>query len=143
MALNANYMVRETTANLTRNITLTLASVLTVFVSLAIVGATVLVRQGVQNATDQWKGGVEFIVYVDPDISKAELKAVEKSLTENPAVKKITYVNREQTYAQFKKLFKGQKAVLENAGPEILPTSFKVEPKDKSVEQVQALVRFY
>lgn len=38
MAVNGSYVVRETTANLTRNLTLTLASVLTVFVSLAIVG---------------------------------------------------------------------------------------------------------
>ena len=38
MAINVDYVVRETAANLTRNITLTVASVLTVFVSLAIVG---------------------------------------------------------------------------------------------------------
>ena len=43
MALSGNYIVRETTANFTRNVTLTVASILTVFVSLAIVGAVVLV----------------------------------------------------------------------------------------------------
>jgi cell division transport system permease protein len=143
MALNANYMVRETTANLTRNVTLTVASILTVFVSLAIVGATVLVRQGVQNATAQWRGGVEFIVYVDPGISKDELAAVRKSLVDNPGVKKATYVNRAQTYADFKRLFKGQTTMLENVKPEHLPTSFKVSPKDKSVESVQELVQLY
>jgi cell division transport system permease protein len=143
MALNANYMVRETTANLTRNVTLTVASVLTVFVSLAIVGATVLVRQGVQNATAQWEGGVEFIVYVDPDISPAELAAVRKTLEDNPGVKDATYVNRERTYADFKRLFKGQTTMLENIRAKDLPTSFKVEPKDKSVETVQDLVTYY
>lgn len=143
MALNANYMVRETTANLTRNVTLTVASILTVFVSLAIVGATVLVRQGVQNATQQWEGGVEFIVYLDPGISQSELASVKQSLEENPGVRKATYVDRDKTYADFKRLFKGQTAILENVGPKDLPTSFKVEPKNKDVDAVQALVRYY
>ena len=73
MAINGNYVFRETAANLTRNITLTVASVLTVFISLSIVGATVLIRQGAQNLTRQFESGVEFIVYVEPDASKSQL----------------------------------------------------------------------
>ena len=143
MALNANYMVRETTANLTRNVTLTVASILTVFVSLAIVGATVLVRQGVQNATQQWEGGVEFIIYLEPGISPSELASVKRSLDENPGVRSAVYVGKEQTYKDFLKLFKGQTTMIETVGPEDLPTSFKVRPKDKRVESVQGLVKFY
>jgi len=55
MAINGNYIFRETAANLTRNVTLTVATVLTVFISLSIVGATVLVRQGAQNQTRQFE----------------------------------------------------------------------------------------
>ena len=43
------YSLRETLANLTRNFTLTLASILTVVVSLTLVGVAVLARQGVDN----------------------------------------------------------------------------------------------
>lgn len=143
MALNAGYMVRETTSNLTRNITLTVASILTVFVTLAIVGATVLVRQGVQNMTQEWAGGIEFIVYVDPDISDADLATVRRSLEDNPGVRRIEYVDRDATYADFRRLFEGQDTMLENVSKEDLPTSFKVEPTDKSVETVQELVRYY
>ncbi len=143
MALNANYVVRETTANLTRNITLTVASVLTVFVSLAIVGATVLVGQGVQNATARWRGGVEFIVFVDPDITKAELAAVKASLEENPGVKSATYIDRDQTYKDFRRLFKGQDTMIENVEPGDLPTSFRVKPKNTDVAEVRALVQYY
>ena len=56
MAINGNYVVRETTANLTRNPTLSVASVLTVFVSLAIVGTAVLVRQGAAGRKVGLKG---------------------------------------------------------------------------------------
>ena len=114
MAINGNYVLRETTANLTRNITLTVASVLTVFVSLAILGSTVLVRQGAQNATRQFEGGVEFIVYVDADITPSELAAVKASLEDNPGVLRAPYVDAEATYKEFRRLFKGQETMLEN-----------------------------
>ena len=143
MAINGNYVLRETTANLTRNITLTVASVLTVFVSLAILGSTVLVRQGAQNATRQFEGGVEFIVYVDADITPSELAAVKASLDDNPGVLRAPYVDAEATYKEFRRLFKGQETMLENVRKGDLPTSFRVEPKDKSVESVQELVAYY
>ena len=143
MALNSNYVVRETTANLTRNITLTVASVLTVFVSLAIVGTTVLVRQGAQNMTRQFEGGVEFIVYLDPKINDKQLAVVRKDLKDNPGIKNVSYVNKEDTYTLFKKLFKGQESILRNVRASDLPTSFKVEPIDKSVTSVSELANLY
>lgn len=143
MALNANYVVRETTANLTRNITLTVASVLTVFVTLAIVGTAVLVRQGAENMTQEFKGGVEFIVYVDPGIKGSDLAEVKQNLDANPGVRKATYFDEAKTYNDFRKLFKGESVMLENVRPQDLPTSFRVEPKDASAQSVSELVDFY
>lgn len=143
MSINGSYVLRETAANLTRNITLTVAAVLTVFVSLAILGSTVLVRQGAQNATKEFEGDVAFIVYVDADITPSQLKVVKQSLDENPGVKKATYVDDAATYKRFRELFKGQTTMLENVQEGQLPTSFRVEPKDKSVESVQDLVSYY
>ena len=143
MAINANYVVRETTANLARNITLTVASILTVFVTLAIVGTIVLVRQGAQNLTSRYQNGVEFIVYVDPDISKDQLADVRTSLEDNPRVREITYVDRDETYADFKELFKGQDTMLENVTADDLPTSFRVKPTESDVTTVQELVNYY
>lgn len=143
MAINGNYVLRETAANLTRNITLTLASVLTVFVSLAIVGATVLVYKGAENMTEQWEGGVEFIVYVDPEITEPQLAEVRANLEDNPQVARAEYVDQDATYALFKKLFAGKDVILENVQPENLPTSFKVEPTDKSADTVTELAQYY
>ncbi len=143
MALNGSYVVRETTSNLTRNITLTVASVLTVFVSLAILGVAVLVRQSATNATQRFEGGVEFIVYVDANATEAQLTSVRESLEDNPGVARAEYVDQAATFAEFKRLFKGQETMLATVQPQDLPTSFKVEPVDKSPEVVQELVNFY
>jgi cell division transport system permease protein len=143
MAINGNYVLRETVANLTRNITLTLASILTVFVSLAIVGTTVLVYKGAENMTRQFEGGVEFIVYVDPEVTEPQLAEVKASIVDNPLVSRAEYVDQEATFEQFKELFKGKDVILENVRPEDLPTSFKVEPADKSAENVSELATYY
>jgi cell division transport system permease protein len=143
MAVNANYVVRETAANLTRNITLTVASVLTVFVSLAIVGTTVLVRQGAQNMTRGFEDDVEFIVYVEPRITEEQLEIVETSLADNPGVASADYVDRDETYADFRQLFEGQDTMLENVTAADLPTSFRVKPLESDVETVRGLVSYY
>ena len=143
MAINGNYVLRETTANLTRNVTLTVASVLTVFVSLAIVGTTVLVRQGAQNMTKQFEGGVEFIVYVEPGITPGQLRAVKTSLADNPDVERTDYVDKQATYSLFKDLFKDKEVILQNVTADQLPTSFRVEPTNKSAENVSELAAFY
>jgi cell division transport system permease protein len=143
MAVNTSYVLRETSANLTRNITLTVASVLTVFVSLAIVGTTVLVRQGADNLTRQFEDGVEFLVYVEADATEAQIDEVRESLEANPGVAEAIYVDRDETYADFRRLFRGQQSYLDNVGAEDLPTSFRVRPVDSSVATVQGLVEFY
>lgn len=143
MAINGNYVFRETVANLTRNITLTLASVLTVFVSLAIVGFAVLMFRGAENMTEQFEGGVEFIVYVEPGITESQLRAVRDDLESNPDVRGIEYVDQDATFEQFQTLFKGEDVILRNMRPTDLPTSFKVKPVDSSATNVADLASYY
>lgn len=143
MAINTNYVIRETASNLTRNITLTVATVLTVWISLSMVGVAVLVSQGAGNLTRDFEGGVEFIVYVNPEVTEAQLADLEQSLTSNPLVDDATYVDRDATYADFRRLFEGQDTMLENVRAEDLPTSFRVRPTDSSVETVRGLVGYY
>ena len=50
MAMKVDYVARETASNLTRNITISIATILTVTVSLFLVGFSMMVSQGVRNA---------------------------------------------------------------------------------------------
>ena len=59
MALKLDYVVGETGSNLRRNFLMSTAAILTVAVSLSLVGGALLLKQGVDNATLQWRGGVE------------------------------------------------------------------------------------
>ncbi len=59
MPLSSEYVVRETASNLWRNRLMTIAAVLTVAVSLALVGAALLLKQGAARAEVEWQRGTE------------------------------------------------------------------------------------
>jgi cell division transport system permease protein len=139
MAIKVDYVVRETATNLTRNVTLTVASVLTVVVSLTLFGSAWMLNQGVNNANDRFKGGIEFIVYMQPNSDDAQKKSIEDDLLANPDVKDITYVDQDATYEEFKRLFGDSPQLVETVTPDILPPSYRVAPRVKDPEVVQAL----
>ncbi len=144
MPMNVEYVLRETGTNLKRNFTLTIASMLTVSVSLALFGGSLLIRQGVSNATLRWKGNVQFIVFLNPDVQTGQRLAVRRALDADPDVKKITYFDQQAAYKEFRQLNKDQPAYL-NSGikPSELPSSYRVAPVRSDFQTVSNLVRRY
>jgi len=139
VALKLDYVVRETGSNLVRNVTLTLASILTVVVSLTLFGSALLLQQGVQNANNRFKGGIEFIVYLQPTVSADQTASIKRELEANPDVKSATYVNQDETYQEFKALFKDTPQLVQSVDPSVLPPSFRVAPRIKDPQVVNAL----
>ena len=139
MALKVDYVAREVGSNLRRNITLTLASIITVFVSLALVGVAFLTRQGVQNATQRWQGGVEFIIFMQPTATEDQLAAVQEALDESPQVDSVDFIDQQEAYEEFTELFADSPEMVQSVTPEILPPSYRVEPTDKDVDVIRAL----
>jgi cell division transport system permease protein len=139
MALKVDYVLRETATNLTRNVTLTLASIVTIGVSLMLFGAALLLNQALGNATDKWEGGIEFIVYMQPRIDDAARDSVREALEDSPDVESIEYVDLDETFEEFKRLYRDQPNIIDTVDPEALPTSFKVVPTSDDPNVVQAL----
>ncbi|TML64528.1 MAG: ABC transporter permease [Actinobacteria bacterium] len=137
MALKLDYVARETAINLKRNLLMTSAAILTVAVSLGLVGGALLLRQGVQNATVQWKGGVELSIFMKPDVTSEQMSAIEHQLRAMPEVKRVRFVSKDAAYAEFKKLFANSPDMVETVTPDNLPPSFRVVPK--AAEQVESI----
>ncbi len=66
MPVSVDYVVRDTGSNLWRNRLMTVAAVLTVAVSLTLVGAALLLRQGAANASGEWERGTKVTVWMEP-----------------------------------------------------------------------------
>ena len=148
MPLSVDYVARETAANLRRNLLMTMAAVLTVAISLMLVGFTLLVRQGVAEATVQVQSGVQEVqVFMKPAASTGETAAVSRALSSleggeaaslgtTPQVKTFRYCNQTCALAEFKRLFANQPVMLQNVTASVLPPSFKVEPANSQADNL-------
>jgi cell division transport system permease protein len=102
--VSLDYVTRETASNLWRNRLMTIAAVLTVGVSLSLVGASLLLRQGVAHATTQWAHGVDAIVWLKPGVAPAQRDSVEQQIRQLPFVRSITYRSQDYDYNEAKHL---------------------------------------
>src|SRR3954469_8228511 len=139
MPIKVDYVVRETTSNLGRNLSITLASVLTVFVSLFLVGASLMFRTGIENATQRWQGGIEFVVYLNNDASQGQIDSVARDLDESPEVESFKYFDKEDSYQEFKRLFADSPEMVDSVTADDLPPSYRVEPVNKDAASVESL----
>jgi cell division transport system permease protein len=129
MAISVDYVVRETAGNLRRNLLMTTAAILTVAVSLSLVGGALLLKQGVSKATLQWRGGVELNIFLNPDVAQTQRDGIQAQLESDPAVRKVTFVDQEAAYEEFKTMFSNSPDMVESVTAQDLPPSFRVVPR--------------
>ncbi len=139
--MNLGYIARETGKNLVRNLSITIASILTVAVSLGLVGASFLLRLAVENATERWQGGIEFVIFMNPEASTDEIEAVRDDLQSSPGVESLQFVDQEGAYEEFKRLFADEPEMVQTVRKEDLPVSFRVVPVDKEAASVESLAQ--
>ena len=123
------YFSRETLISLRRNLLMTFAGVMTVAVSLFLFGGILLVSRTVDHGTNKWKHGVELEIFMKVKASKSQTQSVADQLHSDPSVKSYRFLNHDDAYAEFKKLFADQPVLVENETPAGLPESFRVVPK--------------
>src|SRR5271170_1692790 len=102
MPVSATYVSKEAVTNLWRNRLMTVAAILTVAVSLALVGSSLLLKQGASKATVQWQNGVSTIVFVNPNASSASTTAIGSQLHQSPYVKSCLYRSQRYDYNEAK-----------------------------------------
>jgi cell division transport system permease protein len=143
MPMKLDYATRETASNLRRNLLLTTASMLTVAVSLSMVGVALLLRYGVDNATQRWKNGVEFEIFLNLDVTPEQQAHIERELVANRDVAKggVRFVSQEEQYKLFRQYFNDQPEYLQNVKAGDLPSSYRVKPIVKDVDVIRDMGR--
>lgn len=137
--MRLTYVFREAGANLRRNFTLFLGTVVTVWISLVLFGSSLLVSQGVDEATTRWQDGVEFIVFMNVESDQAQRNAMEAALNENPEVQRWTFVDQNETFIEFQEEFADSPELLESIEPGDLPPSYRVRPTSSDADVVESL----
>ena len=107
MPVSAGYVSREAVTNLWRNRLMTVAAILTVAVSLALVGSSLLLKQGASKATAQWQNGVNAIVWVKPAAGATLTTSIGAELDSSPYIKKCVYRTQAYDYNEAKTILPG------------------------------------
>ena len=130
MAVSAAYVAKEAATNLWRNRLMTAAAILTVAVSLALVGSALLLKPGASKATELWQNGVQTIVWVQPDTGPAQTDAIKTQLTQSPYVKSCAYKTQAFAYGEAKIVLPADELAVTIQSQ--YPASFRCELNDPS-----------
>jgi cell division transport system permease protein len=120
---------------------MTLAGILTVTVSLALLGGILLFQRWVDHGTEQWKHGVEFEVFMKVNATKPQISAVRTDLGHDPKVKRAIFITKDEAYKEFQRIFKDKPDLVASVDPSALPASFRVVPT--KVEDTKILKQKY
>src|SRR3954453_21132768 len=107
------YFSRETLISLRRNLGMTFAGIITVMISLLLFGGILLVQRTVDHGTNRWKHGVELEIFMQTKASQAQIDDMTTALRADKQVKSFRFLNHDEAYAEFKKIFRDQPALVE------------------------------
>ena len=139
MALKVDYVVKEAVINLRRNVTLAFATVVTVAIALTLVGAALLMRQGVARSNVQFHGDIQAIVYMNATATQDQIDAVGRALEQSPHVKSNQYLDKAAAYQEFLQVFYNEPDIQKSLTQNDVPTSYKLQFKDGSGEVVRSV----
>ncbi len=139
MAISPVYALRETGQNLWRNFLLSLATIITIGVSLWLFGGFFLFNYAVDNATQRWEGGIEFVVWMNPEATAEQNANILDAITTSPEIRDFTFVDQEAAYEEFKDIFADTPELVEVVTPEVMPPSYRVVPVDPDADVVEEL----
>ena len=136
------YAFREMWASFRRNLTLTVAAILTSAIALLLVGTTFLIQRAFDNLLVQWRGDVEMIVFVRSDATPEQISLIDQTIKAAPTiidVEKLQYLDKTQSYEEAKRIFVGDPVTLSLLTPDNIPSQFKVVPITQDPELVRSL----
>jgi cell division transport system permease protein len=131
MTARWRYILQEAFVGLRRNLMMTFAVILSVTVSLTLLGASLLLSQQVDLATDDWVGRVEVSIFLCDDrtcpaITAEQQEELREELEAQEVVDEVMYESKQEAYDRFTDLFEDQPSLVESIDPDTLPASFRV-----------------
>ena len=119
---------------------MTLAVMITVAISLTLLGIGLLANSQVKVMKDYWYDKIEVSVFLCGSLSESsscsagpvtgvQRKQIQADLQALPVVQNVYYESQSDAYKHFQERFKGS-AIAQNVTPDQLPESFRVKLKD-------------
>ncbi|HEY2766362.1 MAG TPA: permease-like cell division protein FtsX [Pseudonocardiaceae bacterium] len=138
--MRADFVFSEVVTGLRRNVTMTVAMILTTAISLALLGGGLLVVGTIDRMEQDYYQRVETVVFLSPDISANDAACasntcadLRRELENAPGVQSVSFESRQAAFERFKRIFQSQQELLQLARPEALPASLRVIMADPAL----------
>jgi cell division transport system permease protein len=135
--VRTDFVFREVITGLRRNVTMTIAMVLTTAISLGLVGTGLLAVRTIDRTEQLYSDRVEVQVALtsdvsanDQDCSQPICSGLKATLESSPLVDSVRYESQEQAYERYKQLFAGQ-SLADLVRPQSLPSTLRVRLADQ------------
>jgi cell division transport system permease protein len=138
--MRAGFLFSEVRIGLRRNLTMTFAVVITVAISLSLLGIGLLANSQVKVMKDYWYDKIEVSVFLcgslsespscaSGPVSQEQRDQIKLDIEALPVVDIVYYESQSQAYVLFQERFKGS-AIAQNVTQDQLPESYRVKLKD-------------
>jgi len=128
--MRLKYVLNEALIGLWRNATMTIAMMITLSVSLTMLGAGILMYLQVGQMKDFYYARIEVSVFLADDITDAQRTSLDAALAASPLVRSKVYETRAEALARFRKVWRDSPTFIDAVRPETMPESFRVKLKD-------------
>jgi len=144
--MRAQFVFHEVWTGLRRNLTMTIALVVVVAISLSLLGTGLLFVKQVNNTRTYWQGKVEISVYLCTSTSVSpqcrqngpatttQRDSIRQVLQSLPQVAQVYYESQTQAYNHFKQDFSQDSSFVKTVGRGDIPDSFQVKLKNPSAD---------
>ncbi|MCT3002595.1 permease-like cell division protein FtsX [Propionibacterium freudenreichii] len=139
------HTLRETWSGLKRNLSMTIAVIVTMWVSLALFGASLMTMAQVNEMKGKWYDKIEISVFLctadsatesaggnceaGQDTTASQRDAIRSRLTANPDVSNIYYETKQEAYDEFQRVYKDN-PIKDSLTVDQMQDSFRVKLKD-------------
>jgi cell division transport system permease protein len=148
--MRAQFVLSEISVGLRRNLTMTFAVIVSVALSLALAGGSLLVNEQVNTMKGYWFDKVQVSIYLcNKDDAETDAKCTKGAVTSQqkdqiksdldklPVVEKVYYESSEEAYKHYKEQF-SDSPLASSLTPDQMQESFRVKLRDPSKYQVIA-----
>lgn len=141
--MNLKFVLREALTGLRRNITITIAMIITTAISLALLATGILLTSMTERTKDIYFDRVEVMVQLDDAVAGPDLDCtgpvcahLKSELEADDGVSAVTYRNKQESYDRFVEMFgESDPQLVEQTSPDALPAALHVrmdDPRDTS-----------
>lgn len=130
MSINVGYFAKESVQNFRRNWVMSLGAVITIYLSLLLVGVFLATGFIVNSVVKSVESKVSIQIFLKDGAATADVNSLQQALLSDPLVAGVQYTSKEKALQQFKQDMKQSPEIIQQLEGNPLPASLDVTLKD-------------